>query len=204
MTNSAYLCQEILKRDQIYSLQSWCWCEWDFAFQEFMQPWQCCITVIQLGTFHHTAKQLLKAKLRGRWDFCHVSFSALLCSNIEVVLSLCRIDWFVMGCGKCFPLRAEMCSVRFCLQFVLLPSGGWQALLQGCLGTAGHQRSREYEVWKIRLPVVKEQELQLSILNSLINHLFILEVIGVPVCCLVEYSLVGCVMCEPIRFFLWL
>lgn len=109
MTNQAYLCQDILKRDQIYDLQSWCWCEWDFAFQEFMQPWQCRITVIQLGTFHHTAKQLLKAKLRGRWDFCHVCFSALLCSNIEVVLPLCSIDWFVMGCGKCFPVKAGIC-----------------------------------------------------------------------------------------------
>lgn len=42
----------------------------------------------------------------------------------------------------------------------------------GLPGHSGHQRSREYEGWKIRICVVEEQELQLSILNSLINHLF--------------------------------
>lgn len=169
-----------------------------------MQPWQCCITVIQLGTFHHTAKQLLKAKLRDRWDFCHVSFSALLCSNIEVVLSLCGIDWFVMGCGKCFPVKAEVCV-----------QSGFVCSLCCCLLEAGRLCSRA--AWALRAPEVKgvwgleNQDSCCWGARTTAEHF---KFINKPSFHLRGYrssSLLpcgifwgGCVMCEPIRFFLWL
>lgn len=130
MTNQAYLCQYILKRNHLYVIQGW----WDVSeIRHFTNVcgagwavlrWYSWAPFITLQSNSWKTNQETDEVL-SRFFF----FLALLCSNIEVFLPLCLCveltdSWWDVG-NECFSVKPEKCVRQgfVCSSCRCLPEG---------------------------------------------------------------------------------